>query len=99
MKEKEQFVLELLDETKRLVTAWTVLQEGNLGRYEPPGNPLANSVGNVLHDRISASLLTAMMVMMGYRIPNSLYSLPDLSPLCDWLGATEEDGKQKWQDE
>lgn len=87
---KERFLLELLDEAKRLVVALNVSKERG---------PHSQGASNELYEDLAASLLTALMVTMGYRIPDNMYSLPDYSKLCDWLGAREEDGRQRWEDE
>jgi hypothetical protein len=87
---KEKFLLELLDEAKRLVVALNVAKERGLR-----GQDLCDR----LYRELAASLLTALMVTIGYRIPDDMYSLPDYGKLCDWLGAREEDGRQRWEDE
>jgi len=100
---KEKYLLELLDETKRVVSARFVIMERNIGQYaeilKPEVQPLAKCAVGVLDQEILDGLLTAMMVLMGYRIPSSdFYSLPDYGMLCDWLGEKEEDGKQRWEE-
>jgi hypothetical protein len=101
-REKESFLLDLLEETKRMIIALNVVKEQRLQDYQerltPDRQPYAGRAGNILCEGISARLLTALMVVIGYRIPNDLYSLNDYSQLCDWLGATEEDGEQRWED-
>lgn len=97
---EEQFLLETLKDTQRLVTALCVLNESSLRNYLPPQSVgHAENASDVLHDKICSKLLTSLMVVLGYRIPKGGYSLRDYCDLCNWLGATEEDGKQRWEDE
>ena len=99
---QEVYLLRLLDEVKRLIVAEAVVYKEGVSRYEqrlkPENQIYAKSVSNVIHDKILDSLFTALLVNMGYRLPqNELYCLPDYSALCDWLGSKEEDGAQKWE--
>lgn len=99
---KEDYLLDLLDEAKRLIVARNVVREQGIQRYQVPtgadNRHLASDAGDVLHDALAARLLTALMLVIGYRIPTGLYSLGDYVQLCDWLGAKEEDGGQRWED-
>lgn len=80
----EQYLLETLEETKRLVIAYSVLSSLRLDKQQ-------------LDQEILTNLLTMLMVSLGYRLPTyGGYRLPDYTALCDWLGSTEEDGKQRW---
>lgn len=88
---------------RHLVVARNVAREQGIEQYqkilEPERQKYAPDVDDSLYEEISSSLLTALMVSMGYRIPESgLYRLADYSRLCDWLGEKEEDGKQRWEE-
>jgi len=99
---KEKYLLDLLDEVKRLIVAESVILDKGLARYEerlkPENQAYAKSVKTVLHDEIRDSLFTALLIVMGYRLPrNELYYLNEYDDLCEWLGEKYEDGNQKWE--
>ena len=102
-KDEEKYLIKLLDETKRLIVADNVIRENGLSRFKEQVNEdrmtYARSTGDVLNEKIKDNLLTVLMVTMGYRIPNEIYSMNDYSELCDFLGNTDEDGKQRWIDD
>lgn len=98
----EGYLLNLLDEIKRLVIAENVIYEQRIDRHKetvtPENQALARSTSDVIGGELLDSLLTALMVALGYRLPASgLYSLADYCDLCGWLGAKEEDGNQRWE--
>jgi hypothetical protein len=100
---KEEFLLDLLDETKRLITAWYVVKEQGIANFReilpPEHQHHAKHAADELYEEIAASLLTSLMLVMGYRIPGTdLYRLGDYVELCDWLGEKEENGEQRWED-
>lgn len=100
---EEKFLLDLLDETKRLIVAKEVMKERRLSNYKEPhskdGAPFARRATDIVYGEINNNLLTALMVNLGYRIPKKIYSLRDFGDFCNWLGADCEDGNQKWVDD
>jgi hypothetical protein len=101
-KDEEKYLLKLLDETKRLIVADNVVRENGFGRFKEPfedDKVHARTVGGELNEKIKDNLLTVLMVTMGYRVPKEIYSLPDYSELCDFLGSRDEDGSQRWIDD
>jgi|LSQX01.2.fsa_nt_gb hypothetical protein len=100
---KECFLLRLLDETKRLIVARNVLFEQGISGYSqrlgPEYQHMEKRAVDEIIGEINASLLTALMVSLGYRIPSkNLYRLFDYGPLCSWLGEKEENGEQRWEE-
>lgn len=102
-KNEEKYLIDLLDETKRLIVANYVVRENGFSRFKEPlkqeNMVHVRTVGDELNEKVKDNLLTVLMVTMGYRVPNEIYSLNDYSELCDFLGSTEEDGGQRWLDE
>lgn len=87
-RKKEDYVLSLLDNVKRLVVARSVVDE-----FDP-----CSETGESIDEEILSTFLTCLMISLGYRIPDHIYSLPNYSEFIDWLGCKEENGDQKWED-
>lgn len=98
---KERYLLDLLDETKRIITATNVIREFHIGRFTDDKGPVPfnRTAQDIVGDALRDNLMSALMVAMGYRIPDHVYGLNDYCDLCNWLGSREEDGKQRWNDE
>lgn len=106
---KEDFLLQKLDEAKRLVVALSVVEKEELNDFrnvemQEPEQPCdwrgVESTGRVLCEKIHSNLLTALMVMMGYPLPNrGGYTLTSYTDFACWLSASEEeDVCQRWEE-
>lgn len=68
-KDEENYLIKILDETKRLIVADSIIRENGLSRFKEQVNEdrmaYTRSTGDVLNEKIKDNLLTVLMVTMG----------------------------------
>ena len=98
-KNREQFLIDILEEAKRLIIARSVVLDHGLHRFKTPSTKekagYTPNIHSLLNTELENVFLTGLMICMGYRVPaEELYELNDYSELVEWLGEAGDKNKR-----